>query len=149
KAKVKWSVYAGDTFIEDIGESPEFDWVELNLAQVCKNLLSGEIVAWVQGRYEIGPRALGNRSLLAAPFSTESRDRLNIIKQRELFRPIAPICLEEDFQLHFEGVTPSPHMLYFQRVKSAGLSAITHVDGSARAQSVNDAENPRICSLLR
>ena len=149
RAKIEWTVYAGDPFIEDVAAPPDFSCSALNLSDVCLRLLNGDVIAWVQGRYEIGPRALGNRSLLAAPFSTESRDKLNRIKQRESFRPIAPICLEDEFGLHFDHHGPSPHMLYFQRVKSGQLTAITHVDGSARAQSVNDSQNPEICALLR
>lgn len=148
-AKIEWSVYAGDPFIEDVSGCADFDREALDISKVCRLLLSGGVIAWVQDKYEIGPRALGNRSMLAAPFEPETRDRLNRIKQREGFRPIAPICLLDEFDKHFENHGPSPHMLYFQRVKSANLRAITHVDGSARAQSVSDAENPRICDLLR
>lgn len=147
-AKIEWTVYAGDSFIDDVTDSPDFDVSALDLSDVCRRLLDGQVIAWVQGRYEIGPRALGNRSLLAAPFSNKARDKLNQIKQRESYRPIAPICLEEDFGLHFEPGDPSPHMLYFQRVKSKELAAITHVDGSARAQSVNETENPQMHALL-
>jgi predicted NodU family carbamoyl transferase len=149
EAKVEWTVHAGDPFIEDAQVSPYFDSNPLDLSEICRRLLSGDVIGWVQGRYELGPRALGNRSLLAEPFSVKARDKLNSIKQREGYRPIAPICLEEEFGRHFEHQGPSPHMLYFQRVRSKELSAITHVDGSARAQSVNDAQNPAICALLR
>lgn len=149
RAKVEWDVYAGEDFIDDVAEAADFVRTPLSLAEVCVALLNGEVIAWAQGRYEMGPRALGNRSLLAAPFSTESRDKLNRIKQREPFRPIAPICLEEDMGLHFDPPLPSPHMLYFQRVKSPQLAAITHVDGSARAQSVNERDNPKMYNLLR
>jgi hydroxymethyl cephem carbamoyltransferase len=148
-AKVQWSVYSGESFIEDVTSSPYFECSPLTLSDVCCRLARGDVIAWVQGRYEIGPRALGNRSLLAEPFHAKTRDKLNDIKQREPFRPIAPICLQEDFDLHFENHGPSPHMLYFQRVKSNHLAAITHVDGSARAQSVSDDDNPQICELLR
>lgn len=148
-AKVSWSVYSGDTFVEDDVGPGGFACKTLDHSEVCRSLLNGDVIAWVQGRYEIGPRALGNRSILAAPFSAETRDKLNRIKQREAFRPVAPICLEEDLGRHFEPDFPSPHMLYFQRVKSRELGAITHVDGSARGQSVSDAENPEICKLLR
>ena len=148
-AKVSWSVYSGDTFVEDDADLGGFACKTLDHSEVCRSLLNGDVIAWVQGRYEIGPRALGNRSILAAPFSAETRDKLNRIKQREAFRPVAPICLEEDLGRHFEPDWPSPYMLYFQRVKSRELGAITHVDGSARGQSVSDAENPEICKLLR
>jgi predicted NodU family carbamoyl transferase len=149
EAKLQWNVYAGDPFIEDVTESPYFDSCPISLPDVCRCLVAGDIIAWVQGRYEIGPRALGNRSLLAAPFSAETRNRLNRIKQREAFRPIAPICLEDELSRHFEYHGASPHMLYFQRVRSKQLAAVTHADGTARAQSVKDSENPEICALLR
>lgn len=149
RAKVDWSVYAGEEFIDDLGPRLDVSCVPLNLDDLCRRLEQGAVIAWVQGRYEMGPRALGNRSLLAAPFTEQTRDRLNHIKQREEFRPIAPICLEEDFREHFESSRPSsPHMLYFQRVKSKALAAITHVDGSARAQTVSAEDNPRMHELL-
>jgi predicted NodU family carbamoyl transferase len=149
RAKLEWSVYAGDPFVDESPAAEEFETGPIDLTEVCRRLLDGQVIGWVQGRYEMGPRALGNRSLLAAPFSTEIRDRLNTIKQREPFRPIAPICLEEEFSRHFDQQGSSPHMLYFQRVLSPELGAVTHADGSARAQSVNDAQNPEICALLR
>ncbi len=149
RTKLEWDVYAGDSFVEDVSESELFFPTPLSMVDVSKALHAGSIVAWVQGRCEMGPRALGNRSLLASPFHAETRDRLNQIKQRELFRPIAPVCLAEDFDLHFDNHGLSPHMLYFQRVRNPKLKAVTHVDGSARAQSVTDLENPQISQLLR
>lgn len=148
-AKIEWNVYCGDPFVEDEAEAPEFEGTALSLSDVCRDLRKGNVIAWVQGKYEMGPRALGNRSLLAEPFSPASRDKLNRIKQRESYRPVAPICLEEDFGRLFENHGASPHMLYFQRVLSKELAAVTHVDGSARTQTVNDMQNPRICALLR
>jgi len=149
RSKVSWSVYAGDPFVMDETESVGFESSPLDIQDVCRRLRRGDVIAWVQGHYEIGPRSLGNRSLLAEPFSPQTRDKLNRIKQREGYRPVAPICLEEDFGRHFEHNGLSPHMLYFQRVRASELAAITHVDGSARGQSVNDTENPQICALLR
>ena len=116
--------------------------------EVARRLRAGEILAWVQGRYEIGPRALGNRSLLAEPFSAETHARLNAIKRREGFRPIAPIVLEDEIGRWFEENHPSPHMLYFQRARTSALRAVTHVDGSARAQTVTREQNPRMHDLL-
>lgn len=148
-AKIEWTVYAGEDFVEDVLESPWFTKRPLELSEVSQRLMSGDVIAWVQGRYELGPRALGNRSLIAAPFSSEISKKLNRIKQREDFRPIAPMCLEEDLGVHFHSTTPSPHMLYFQWVKSPNLKAITHIDGSCRVQTVNEQQNPEICALLR
>jgi hydroxymethyl cephem carbamoyltransferase len=92
---------------------------------------------------------LGNRSILAAPFTEETRNRLNSIKQREDYRPIAPVCLEEDAPLYFDCRTPSPYMLFFHKVKTEALEAVTHVDGSTRTQTVNEQQNPPLYRLLR
>ena len=146
--KLRWSVYAGEDFIEDM---QPFDWARTDLAldDIAAVLQRGEVVAWVNGRYEIGPRALGNRSLLAAPFSREMTQRLNLLKRRESYRPIAPVCLEEDFARHFDGPRPSPYMLQFHRVQDPSLQAVTHDDGSARVQTVNREQNPKLYALLQ
>ncbi|PHS79662.1 MAG: proline dehydrogenase [Rhodospirillaceae bacterium] len=148
KAKIDWSVYAGEDFVMDSTNLDGIHAVPLALDDVAAFLESGNIIAWVQGRYEIGPRALGNRSLIAAPFTKEMHARINKIKQREDFRPIAPICLEEEVHKHFNAHGPSPYMLHFQTVKNDKLLAITHVDGSARLQSVNEEQNPLMHALL-
>ncbi|PVC88357.1 proline dehydrogenase [Streptomyces sp. CS090A] len=150
-AKISWDVYSGPRFAhdrthEELGEV--FDISALDLGQVARLLAAGSILAWVQGKCEMGPRALGNRSLLAAPFEEGTRDRLNVIKQRESYRPIAPVCREEDVSEHFVWDGPSPYMLYFQRVRDTRLRAVTHVDGTARAQTVNAGQNPRLHGLL-
>src|SRR5262249_27292070 len=102
-----------------------------------------------RGRCEIGPRALGNRSIFAAPFLASTRDRLNKLKKREPFRPVAPICLLEDVSKHFAWTDPSPYMLFFQKVLNPRLEAITHVDGTARVQTVSEKGNPAVHSLLK
>jgi predicted NodU family carbamoyl transferase len=102
----------------------------------------------VQGRYEIGPRALGNRSLLAAPFTKATTELLNRIKRRESYRPIAPVCLEEQVSTWFDWRWPSPHMLYFQTVESDDLRAVTHDDRSARVQTVSAKQNRPLYELL-
>jgi hydroxymethyl cephem carbamoyltransferase len=96
----------------------------------------------------MGPRALGNRSILAAPFSAETTVRLNKIKQREGYRPIAPICLEPDAAKWFVGSVQDPYMLFFNRVTSEELKAVTHVDGSARTQTVTREQNAAVADLL-
>ncbi len=149
-AKVSWSVYAGELFVHDIAPPADVESEPLDLGEICDLLVRGCVLAWVQGRYEIGPRALGHRSLLAAPFAGKTRDRLNKIKQREEFRPIAPICLEDDFRIHFEStLSSSPYMLYFQRVRTSELAAVTHVDNSARAQTVSQDQDPLMHALLK
>lgn len=146
-AKVSWTVYSGSDFICE--ESPgHFLESALDYDRVADLLSQDKVIAWVQGKSEIGPRALGNRSLLAAPFRRTVKDRLNKIKQREWYRPIAPVCLEEDANELFGAERSSPFMLYFHRVNAPELEAITHVDGSARVQTVSSEQNPSLYRLL-
>ncbi|GAA4356732.1 nodulation protein U [Variovorax defluvii] len=149
RAKLEWSVYCDKPFVDDAPVMPGVECRPLDLKEVAAFLSRGHVVAWTQGRCEMGPRALGNRSLLAAPFDIATRDRLNAIKRREGFRPIAPICLEEEVSRHFDWQGPSPHMLYFQKVRNVELRAVTHVDGTARVQTVNARQNPSMHSLLQ
>ncbi len=148
-ATVEWDVYAGDDFVEDTAFDPEhYETRPLDYGEVARFIADGGIIGWARGRWEMGPRALGNRSILAAPFSTETTARLNKIKQREGYRPIAPLCLEEEAGQWFEGSVPDPYMLYFSTVRSEALKAVTHVDGTARAQTVTREQNPAVASLL-
>nr|WP_202815392.1 carbamoyltransferase C-terminal domain-containing protein [Bradyrhizobium sp. CCGE-LA001] len=93
----------------------QYHTVEANYETIADMLAHDLVLGWVNGRYEIGPRALGNRSILAAPFKDTTRIRLNEIKQREQFRPIAPVCLEGDAATWFGCNSSSPYMLYTQR----------------------------------
>lgn len=147
-AKLRWDVYSGPQFVDDRPDMPDVEVCDLDVEEVAKLLAAGNVVAWANGRCEIGPRALGNRSLLAAPFRAEMTARLNEIKQREDFRPIAPICLEEDVEKHFEWAGPSPYMLYFQAVRDRDLGAVIHVDGSTRVQTIRADQNPVMHELL-
>ncbi len=148
-AKLQWDVYAGEPFQHDAAAPEEFETYELDYEHVAHLLNRGAVIAWVQGQYEIGPRALGRRSLLAPPFAKETADRLNQIKQRESYRPVAPVCLEEEVSKWFEWQGASPYMLHFQMVKSPQLQAVTHDDGSARVQTVNAEQNRPLYDLLR
>lgn len=106
--------------------------------RAAADLVADRTVALFQGRAESGPRALGHRSLLADPRRGENWARVNGLKSRELWRPFAPACLAERLREHFEGGPEhSPHMLFNYRVKSADLGAVTHVDGTARTQTVS------------
>jgi hydroxymethyl cephem carbamoyltransferase len=147
--QITWSVYSGLEFERDLEPSPSI-WNRRPLEHraLADDLAAGAIVAWVQGRWEIGPRALGNRSLLAEPFSAASHTRLNEIKQRERYRPIAPSCRVEDVQALFHESFEDPYMLYFRKVRSTSLRAITHVDGSARVQTVRETDNRPLHDLL-
>ncbi len=114
------------------------------------HLIKGKVIGWSQGRMEFGPRALGARSILADPRRPEMRDRINaLVKMREAFRPFAPAVLEERARDHFDLDHPSPFMLETcQTVSRFDLPAITHVDGSARVQTVGRDTNPRFAALL-
>jgi carbamoyltransferase len=114
-------------------------------------LAANGVVAWFQGRAEYGPRALGHRSLLAHPGIAGNTERLNDVKGREQFRPIAPMVLAERAGEIFDGVLPSPHMLFTHRVRDAWrerIPAVVHVDGTARIQTVDREHEPVLAQLL-
>ncbi len=141
--------------------------------KVAELISKGNVIGWFQGRSEFGPRALGNRSILADPRNTEMQKRLNLkIKYREGFRPFAPSVLEEDYSEYFEGNIISPYMLMVKKIQSkikldvptdywglnywdklytkrSKLQSITHVDFSARIQTVNKKINPRYWKLIK
>jgi carbamoyltransferase len=121
------------------------------LAEVAGLLADGKVIGWFHGGMEFGPRSLGARSILADPRDADMRDRINaMVKKREGFRPFAPAVLESKVLDHFELDHPSPFMLETCQVKSAlDLPAITHVDGSARVQTVNNDTNDRFARLLQ
>ena len=124
-----------------------------DLAEAVAALLAGDrIVAWFGGRAEYGPRALGQRSLLAHPSKPENLERLNDIKGREQFRPVAPMVLADRAAEIFDrGPLPSPYMLFVHDVKPhwrQKLAAVTHVDGTARIQTVDDSQ-PDLAAMLR
>lgn len=146
--KVSWDVYSGSKFVSNPFDSSQFDEYSASHSIVAEMLDSNLIIGWVHGRCEIGPRALGNRSILAAPFHASTKERLNQIKQREQFRPIAPVCLEEDSARWFGCNRPSPYMLYTQMVSSDKLAAVTHVNRTARIQTVSPTSNRNLHDLL-
>jgi carbamoyltransferase len=122
-------------------------------SEACLNdLLAGNIVGIAHGRAEFGPRALGNRSLLADPRGPTIKDDLNKIKRRQKFRPFAPIILEERVHEFFEmpsNVTSSPYMQFVAKVKRPDLyPAICHVDGTARVQTLKKEMNPKLHDLI-
>lgn len=124
---------------------------QLGLAEdIVNRLLQGQVVAWVSGPMEFGPRSLGARSILADPRRPEMQRRINAsVKQRETFRPFAPSVLEMYAREHFALDHPSPFMLETcQVISNIPLPAVTHVDGSARVQTVTRATNQRFAELL-
>jgi carbamoyltransferase len=119
---------------------------------VARTLAGDGIVAWFQGRSEYGPRALGQRSLLADPRSAANLERLNDVKGREQFRPVAPMVLEHRAPAIFDGPLPSPYMLFTHRVRDEWVDripAVVHVDGSARIQTVDPERQPRLGRMLQ
>jgi carbamoyltransferase len=114
-------------------------------------LQENECIALASGRAEFGPRALGNRSLLADPRGEKTKANVNLIKKRESFRPFAPVVLEERFGEVFEtaGDRASPYMQCVYKIKRPDLyPAVTHVDGTSRVQTVNRAQHGGLHELL-
>ena len=123
---------------------------EALLEATVDRLVEGKVVGWFAGRMEFGPRALGARSILADPRDPAMRERLNaLVKKREGFRPFAPAILLEHLGAHMDLEGPSPFMTETCQVRSPlDLPAVTHVDGSARVQTVDRATHPRFAALL-
>ena len=126
-------------------ETDPTDWIAERLAE-------GAVVAWYQGGAELGPRALGHRSFLADPRRLDMRDYLNkTVKNREPFRPFAPVILEEATRDYFEEHYPSHFMSFVARVrreKRGVIPAVTHTDGTARYQVLREADNPELYKLI-
>jgi carbamoyltransferase len=140
-----------DAAVADAGLSVRHaDDVERETARL---LADGNVVGWFQGRMEWGPRALGNRSILADPRRAGMKDIINSkVKFREPYRPFAPSVLEEHAGDYFHVRGASPAMTFVCRVRDDTrdlIPAVTHVDGTARIQTVSSAHNPRYWTLLR
>ena len=122
------------------------------VAGVAEALAQGAVVGWFQGRMEWGPRALGNRSILADPRRADMKELLNAkIKRRESFRPFAPSVLREHVAEWFEMDDDVPFMTQVYRIrpeKRAAIPAVTHVDGTGRLQTVTARQNARYHSLI-
>ncbi len=137
-----WIEHAGLPFerVEDVAE------------EAAAALADNQVVAWFQGRSEFGPRALGHRSLLADPRDPDNLERLNEIKGREQFRPVAPMVLaERAAEIFAGGPIPSPYMLFTHRVDPAWrerIPAVVHVDGTARIQTVDRGSEPLMAAVL-
>jgi carbamoyltransferase len=136
--------YAGDGILERVGEDGSQRAAEL--------LAEGKVVGFVQGRAEFGPRALGNRSILADPRNPAIRDIINErVKHRESFRPFAPAILHEHGPEYFENYQLAPYMeraLQFKQDKRAKVPGVVHADGSGRVQSVTKERNPQFHALI-
>jgi carbamoyltransferase len=152
------TAYLGPEFTRDemlaaIREEQNVEWHTLEdpPASVARLIADGNVVGWFQGRMELGPRALGNRSILADPRSTAVRDKVNDIKRRERWRPLAPAVLAERAAEYFELDTSSDFMLFAAQVrpeKRPLVAGVVHVDGSARPQTVHRSQNPPLHELI-
>ncbi len=124
-----------------------------NIAEETANILAQDkIIGWFQSRSEFGPRALGARSILASPIHASMQERLNEIKDREDFRPVAPVVLEEEAGNWFRNGDISPFMLFVFDVcpeKADQIPAVRHVDGTARIQTINREQNAPYYDLLK
>jgi len=125
--------------------------------KVASHIADGNVIGWFQGGFEWGPRALGNRSILADPRRSDMKDIVNIkIKFREPYRPFAPSVIEEEVENYFElekGVQPPLYFMLMtlnvKKDKREVIPAVTHVDGSARIQMVSENSNPRYYRLIK
>lgn len=134
------------------------EWSKLNFKklqnkakEVAPLLIKDKVVGWFQGRMEFGPRALGARSILASPMHASMQEKLNRIKDREDFRPVAPVVLEEEAASWFKNATHSPFMLFVydvQEDKKDKIPAVRHVDGTARIQTINRNQNEDYYDLV-
>jgi carbamoyltransferase len=155
--------YVGKPYTDqDIEKATQKFWVRIQTTTVqsddicretAKLLADQKVIGWFQGGSEFGPRALGNRSLLADPRKAEMKDILNSrVKHRQPFRPFAPIVLVERAKEIFEGEEDSPFMLIAKNVRTEWrdrIPAIVHVDGTARVQTVSEDTNPVLYRLLK
>ena len=160
RVEVMTGAYTGPQFNDEEIESAlfandfrfEFYSNEELTKRAAQDIAAGLVVGWFQGRMEFGPRALGNRSILADARRAEMKDVLNErIKKREPFRPFAPAILAEHVGDYFDQTHPSPAMLMVYEVKAdrrSEIPAITHVDGSGRLQTVTRESNPRFYDLI-
>ena len=156
--RIKENIYVGPsfsdeqirTFLDDNNILYEILNDETVLQKTAKLISEGNVLGWYQGRMEWGPRALGNRSILADPRDEKMKDILNEkIKHRESFRPFAPSILEEYVSDYFDIEIPSPYMLHVTNVKQPEkIPAVTHVDGTGRLQTVSKDVNPLYYNLI-
>jgi len=156
--RIHENVYVGPSFSDDeitqFLDSKNISYKRFDRESLLKKtsqlIADGNIVGWYQGRMEWGPRALGNRSILADPRQANMKDILNEkIKHRESFRPFAPSILEEHVFEYFDIDMPSPYMLMVANVKQPEkIPAVTHIDGTGRLQTVSKESNPLYYDLI-
>lgn len=149
-----WGPAFGDEAIRSAFENANIPYEKPGdiVAATADRLAAGDIVGWYQGRMEFGPRALGSRSILADPTLPNTQDRINArVKFREDFRPFAPSVIEDRAHEFFDGCASSPFMLFVYRVRPemrGRIPAVTHVDGTARVQTVRQETHPLYHRLI-
>jgi carbamoyltransferase len=146
---LNWTVYSGPnptpTTSLSWANNPQWEANPCSIDALAKILAAGNPVTIISGRAELGPRALGHRSILAPATHPNMKTLLNTIKGRENYRPIAPICLQEDAPHIFDPGTPDPYMLFDHKVRpdwTDRIPAILHLDGTARLQTVTPGTLP-------
>nr|BFE74546.1 hypothetical protein GCM10020092_078470 [Actinoplanes digitatis] len=148
---VTWDAYQGPRPVP-AEPAPGWEREPCDPAGVARLLHErGQPVVVLDGRAELGPRALGNRSILALADDPKMKDRLNEMKGREPYRPVAPICLEASAPQIFDPGTPDPYMLFDHVVRDewrTRIPAVVHLDGTARLQTVSPAQHPVVAEIL-
>jgi carbamoyltransferase len=158
QAALNWTVYSGPSLTPgapcDTGTAARYEYEArpCTVASLAALLhAEGEPVVVLHGKAELGPRALGNRSILAPATDPAMKDRLNVLKDREGYRPVSPVCLEERAADIFDPGGPDPYMLFEHQVRShwrQRIPAVLHLDGSARLQTVSRRQNAMLATLL-
>lgn len=143
-----WDIFSGPSLLPISSSIGSF----YSLKDLAKLIFeSGEPIVFLHGKAEIGPRALGHRSILANPFPSKMKDVLNSIKGRQTFRPVAPICLEDHIQNFFNPGIPDPYMIFEQKIhesKKDLIPAVAHIDGTSRVQAVSKNTDNILYDLL-
>lgn len=149
-APLEWSVYSGPA-LKHRDVPSGWKASPCSMHELAKILASNKPVLFLAGRAELGPRALGSRSILAAATSAGMKDHLNEIKRREYFRPVAPLCLEDRAPEIFDPGTPDPYMLFDHETRAEWrneIPAAVHIDGSARLQTIPRTSEHKVAELL-
>ena len=158
RRKINFSPYLGrnyqtceiETSLDDF--SDKLIWRKcVSNKEIASLLVEGKIMGWFQGKSEFGPRALGSRSILVDPRNNLVKSKLNILKSREYYRPYAPVVLEKETKKYFNFQKKSPFMLLAVQVlkgKEKIIPNVVHKDGSARIQTINNRQNPKLFDLI-
>ncbi|MCK1621739.1 nodulation protein NodU [Bradyrhizobium sp. 160] len=147
---LQWSVYSGPA-LQPSDVPTEWDAAPCSMSELATILASNKPVIFFADRAELGPRALGSRSILAAATTARMKDHLNAIKLREHFRPVAPICLEDRAPEIFSPGTPDPYMLFDHQTRAEWrdkVPAVVHLDGTARLQTIPRSSQHKVAELL-